>query len=119
MKYLIILSAMIGFSMIISCNARKKTYYELPEAMLPHVKLEYQKRCDKGQSLYFMNCAGCHNTKHKQKVIIPDFTEEQLKGYALRISNEQHEQNMPDSLITEEELGIIMTFLSYKKKNSN
>ena len=99
------------------CSASRHTYYELPEAMLPHVKTEYAQLCDKGQKLYFMNCAKCHDSRVKGKEIIPDFKPEELRGYALRVSNRKHEENMPDTLVTEEELGIIMTFLSYKKKS--
>lgn len=103
---------------IIACTSQKKVNYDFPDAMLPHVKLEYEKQCDKGQILYNMNCARCHTAKVNRKTIIPDFSPEQLRGYALRVSNAQHETNMPDSLVSEEELGIIMTFLSYKEKNN-
>lgn len=102
---------------LIACTAQKELAYELPAEMLPHVKVEYDKRCAKGKILYDMNCARCHNTKVKRKEIIPDFKPEQLTGYTLRVSNAQHESSMPDTLVTEEELGIIMTFLNYKKKN--
>lgn len=100
------------------CQAQKKAEYELPDAMLPHVKVFYAQQCEKGKILYDLNCAGCHNTKVKGKTIIPDFKQEQLTGYTLRVQNAQHEKNMPDSLVTEEELGIIMVFLNYKKKNT-
>lgn len=112
-KIIIYLSGIV----LLACTAQKEPLYELPEAMLPHVKVEYVKRCDKGKILYDLNCARCHNTKVKRKEIIPDFNPEQLTGYTLRISNAQHESSMPDTLVTEEELGIIMTFLNYKIKN--
>ena len=101
---------------IMACITAKKAPYELPEAMLPHVKVEYSKTCDKGYALYKIACAKCHTSKKGRREIIPDFSPEQLRGYALRVSNAQHEKNMPDSLVSEEELGIIMVFLSYKKK---
>lgn len=104
--------------LLIACTAQKEVMYELPEAMLPHVKVEYARRCDKGKILYDLNCAKCHTTKKGRKEVIPDFKPEQLSGYALRTSNARHESSMPDSLVTEEELGIIMTFLNYKKKNA-
>ncbi|MBA2612492.1 MAG: c-type cytochrome [Bacteroidetes bacterium] len=103
---------------LLQCQSQKKEQYELPEAMLPHVKVFYAEQCDKGQILYDLNCAKCHTSKVRGKKIIPDFTPQQLTGYTLRVANAQHEKNMPDSLVTEEELGIIMTFLSYKKKNT-
>ncbi|WP_317897427.1 hypothetical protein [Aurantibacillus circumpalustris] len=104
--------------LIVACTAQKYIEPDFPEAMLPHVKTEYVKRYDQGQILYNMSCAGCHNKKDGRKIIVPDFEPDQLRGYEIRVSNAQHEQNMPDTLVTEEELGIIMTFLSYKKKNS-
>lgn len=104
-------------ALVISCAVQKNIEPEFPDAMLPHVKAEYAIRYDKGQILYNMNCARCHTTKQGRKLIVPDFKADQLKGYELRISNAQHQSNMPDTLVTEEELGIIMTFLTYKKKN--
>ncbi len=111
--YFVVITALLLWA----CSAQKEVWYELPAEMLPHVKEEYTKRCDKGKVLYDVNCARCHNTKVGRKVIIPDFKPEQLTGYTLRVANALHETNMPDSMVTEEELGIIMTFLNYKKKN--
>ncbi len=104
----------IGFA---ACLTSKKTTYELPEAMLPEVKIEYAKICEKGYQLYQLSCAKCHSTKKNGRVRIPDFNEDQLTGYTLRISNARHETNLPDSLVSEEELVSIMTFLKYKRKN--
>lgn len=91
--------------------------YTLPEAMLPEVKGEYTKLCNKGQVLYETACSHCHNSGTKRRPVIPDFSQQQLTGYALRVSNRQHERNMPDSLVTEEELNTIVIFLTYKNKN--
>lgn len=111
------LSAALCLTCCFSCRHQKGVAYQLPDAMLPHVKKEYKVICDKGQALYTLNCASCHTTKVRRKEVIPDFSPEQLKGYALRISNLQHQSHMPDSLVTEEDLSYIMTFLAYKKKN--
>jgi len=117
MKRKLIIGSLITFIIIAACTSSKKVQYELPDEMLPHVKIEYAKRCDEGLILYTMSCGKCHNTKERGKTIIPDFNPDELTGYTLRVSNARHESSMPDSLVTEEELGIIMTFLSYKKKN--
>jgi hypothetical protein len=81
-------------------------------------KVEYAKQCEKGKILYDINCAKCHNTKVKGKEMIPDFTSAQLIGYELRVANPKHIENIEEDHVSAEELGLIMTFLSYKKKNS-
>jgi hypothetical protein len=48
--------------------------------MLPEVKTDYQKVYDKGQILFSINCAKCHNTVEQKKDILPEFSPEQLKG---------------------------------------
>ncbi|MCR6642935.1 MAG: cytochrome c [Sporocytophaga sp.] len=103
----------------VQCITHNNVTYNLPEAMLPHVKQEYLSRCEKGKILYNINCAGCHNTKVKGRMVIPDFTPEQLKGYELRITNAKHSETLTDTNVTEEELGVIMTFLTYKNRNNS
>lgn len=103
--------------LLLQCKTQQEIAYELPAAMVEAAKIEYAKQCEKGKILYDINCAQCHNSKEKRKVIIPDFTPEQLIGYELRIINEEHESGIPETTISTEELGYIMTFLSYKKKS--
>lgn len=116
MKFYVSVCA-VACVLIAACTSQKKVEYEFPDAMLPHVKVHYAELCDKGRVLYDINCSRCHSTTYKRKEIIPDFKPEELKGYELRVSNAKHESSMPDTLVTAEELGVIMTFLSYKKKN--
>lgn len=97
---------------------QKKTQYEFPKEMLPEVQAEYIKMCEKGRVLYQLNCAGCHSTFKRKKEIIPDFTSEQLSGYAIRVSNGSHEINLPEEQVTPEELALISNFLVYRKKTS-
>jgi len=99
------------------CNAQKAVLYELPDAMSEPVRSEFIKQCDKGKILYDINCGKCHTKKVKGKQVIPDFTPEQLIGYELRVLNPTHESDIPETTVSAEELGLIMTFLSYKKKN--
>jgi mono/diheme cytochrome c family protein len=110
----IALAALLSF-----CSVQKKVAYQFPEAMLPHVKEAYTAQCDKGQILYNLNCAACHTQKKGRKLLLPSFKESQLKGYELRVANAKHETSLPDEKVTEEELGLIMTFLRYKKPSSN
>jgi len=116
-KLLYLITGILFCILMQQCKSQKQPLYEFPEQMLPHVKLGYAQICDKGKILYDLNCAKCHTTKVRRKEIIPDFKEEQLNGYSLRISNAKHEANLPDEQVTAEELSQITTFLKYKVKN--
>jgi hypothetical protein len=105
------------FAVLYNCTSQKKAEYDFPPQMLPHVQKAFKAQCDKGQTLYNLNCAKCHNYKVKGRTTIPDFRIEKLVGYTLRITNAKHKSELRDSSITTEELGLIMTFLTYKKKN--
>ncbi len=83
--------------------------------MRTEVRTAYQKMCDKGQILYEMNCARCHNVKVKGKWVVPDFTKDQINGYEIRVGNRTHEGALTDEAITSEEIGLIATFLLYKE----
>lgn len=98
-------------------QAQQKIEHDFPKEMAEAVKTEYIKFFDKGRALYHITCAKCHSTYVKKKEIIPDFSQDQLKGYEMRVMNQQHEANMPDELVTAEELSLISTFLIYKKRN--
>jgi hypothetical protein len=106
------------FIFLVQCSTSKKVQYEFPAAMSEPVRTGYKAQCEKGEILYDINCAKCHNTKMKKREIIPDFTEEQLVGYELRMLNPKHEEGIPETNVTAEELGLIMTFLKYKKKKT-
>lgn len=115
MKKVLILISLVT---VVACATQKKTIvYEFPPAMSASVKAQYLEMCQKGAALYDRHCSGCHNIRVKGKTIIPDFTEEKMNGYAIRVANRTHEENMPDSLVSVEDLGLISTFFLYKKKN--
>ena len=103
--------------LLIACISTKKAQLEFPDAMLPEVQADYRKTCERGYALYKLSCAKCHTSKKWGREIIPDFSDAQLQGYVLRIANKQHENNLPDSLVSEVDFGDIMLFLKYKKKS--
>ncbi len=114
-KLVILITAI---AVVAACKTQQKVSYEFPDAMAAPVQAAFKVQCDKGKILYDINCAKCHNKTVKHKELIPDFTQEQLKGYEIRVTNAQHEMSLLESQVTPEELGLISTFLLYKKKNN-
>lgn len=108
-------SHILGFLILVAaaCASKKKMTYEFPAVMKENVKAEFLRQCEKGAVLYDINCAKCHNKGRK----IPDFTPAQIYGYEIRLSNKQHESSIMPETVTTEELGYILSFLSYKKKS--
>jgi hypothetical protein len=117
MRISILTMTLAATTLGVLAEKKKKVAYEFPAAMAPQVQAEYGKLCDKGQILYEINCARCHNQKEKSKELIPDFTPEQLKGYEIRVTNAQHEGALLEEKVTAEELALICVFLTYKKKS--
>ena len=115
MKQTIFLIALSGIC--VSALAQKHMKYEFPENMPEHIKSDYLEQCKKGKILYEINCAKCHTSSVGRKKIIPDFTSAQLINYELRIQNPKHTNNITESTVNTEELAMIITFLTYKKKN--
>lgn len=118
MKYIVITSICLFVSFLLACSHQKKMTYEFPAAMSATTQAGFTVICNKGKVLYDINCAHCHNMKVKGKNVIPDFTEEQLHAYELRVLNPQHENAMADTKVNAEELGNICFFLTYKKKTN-
>lgn len=108
----------VSFFCTISVSAQKKFTYEFPDGMPEYVRVDVRKQCEKGAVLYKLNCAQCHNVG-KRKKIVPDFEQGFLAKYALRMSNPQHEEQLPETKVTPEELAEICTFLAYKTKSGH
>jgi len=94
-----------------------KQEYEFPEAMAQPVRNQFLVLCEKGRILYEISCSKCHSTVLNGKTIIPDFTIEQLGAYSIRVANQKHEMNVSEENVSAEDLALITTFLTYKKKN--
>ncbi len=113
-----VIALLIFILTITACvTGKSKITYDFPAAMAADVREGYIKRWEKGKSLYELNCAKCHTTVVRGRHVVPDFTENQLVGYTIRVTNQKHEAALTDESVSEEELGQIMTFLTYKKKN--
>jgi mono/diheme cytochrome c family protein len=117
-KKLIVVSLIAAFVALQSFGRKEqKEQYSFPAAMSEAIRTEYEKMCDKGKVLYEMNCGKCHNVKVAGKWIVPDFTQEQIDGYEIRVGNAKHEQNLTDEAITPEELNLVTTYLMFKRRS--
>jgi len=103
----------------IAQKGKSKVTYEFPAAMAEDVRADFTKQCDKGLVLYELNCGKCHTTTIKGKKVIPDFSEAQMEAYQIRVLNPKHEEELPETSVTSEELSLIFTFFTYKKKNKS
>lgn len=103
-----------------SCMTQKKAKVEpvFPAEMNESVKVGYLEMWKKGQILYDINCSRCHNRVEKRKVIIPEFTDEQLASYEIRITDPNHEMFVSETKVTPEELNLITIFLQYRVHDS-
>lgn len=103
-----------------ACMTQKKSNITpvFPKEMSPTVQAGYLELWKKGQMLYDINCAGCHNQVVKRKIVIPEFTAEQLSAYEIRVRDPQHEMAVSESKVNTEELNFITIFLTYRHHDS-
>src|SRR6478735_8059081 len=84
-------------AVVLNCQVQKKpekAVFEFPMAMKEQVKVDFQKQCLKGEVLYDMHCSQCHNVQVKRKMVVPDFTVEQVMGYDMRLANKSHQSKL-------------------------
>lgn len=112
-----IIIAGVSVLIISACASQKKIEYVFPDAMSKSTQEEYERLSEKGRVLYEINCASCHTKKVKGRMVVPDFTEEQMGAYSIRIANEIHEDKVSEARVSAEELNLITYFFTYKKKN--
>lgn len=114
----IIVMLFVSVLVISACTSQKKIVYVFPDEMAKPVQEEYEQLSEKGRVLYEINCASCHTKKIRGKMVIPDFTEEEMGAYSIRIANEIHEDKVSEARVSAEELNLITYFFTYKKKNT-
>lgn len=114
-KYRILFFLVVAVCISACVSQQKITYYDFPSDIAEEAKIANAKMLEKGRVLYDINCAKCHNKKEKGKMLLPDFTTEQLDSYIIRIKNEIHVNSLPETKVTAEELESIQFFFSYKK----
>ena len=116
-KTVVLLSFIVAAGLIACVAQPKIQYYDFPSDIAEEAKVANLKMIEKGKVLYNINCAKCHSKKLNGRIIIPDFTHEQLDSYSIRIKNETHVSVIPENKITAEELEAIQFFFAYKKPN--
>lgn len=114
-----ITSTLIFFIFLVSfiaCVTQPKIqYYNFPDDIAEEAKIANLKMLEKGRVLYNINCAKCHTKKVNRRLIIPDFTTDQLDSYIIRIKNEVHVSTLTENKVTSQEMEAIQFFFTYKK----
>lgn len=111
-KIIIVTLAMLA----VACKARQKLPYEFPPEIKGDELTMKITEFNKGKALYELNCARCHTTKVKNKDVTPDFTEQQMDNYEMRMINVPHTDNLKE--LTEDDLILIKTYFLYKRKSN-
>lgn len=109
----------VALCMMACVSQQKLYYYNFPSDISEEAIITNQKMLEKGRVLYNLNCAKCHNKKEKGKIVIPDFTSDQLDSYIIRITNEKHVNSLSETSITARDLEAIQFFFSYKKPSKS
>lgn len=115
----ITISLLLFFALLSgSCATRKKkTAFDYPATMSDEVRADFVKRWEKGKILYQINCSMCHDSLVHGRAVTPDFAQTKIENYSLRIANPKHQKSIPDTRVDPEQLEMIKTYLTFKKKN--
>lgn len=118
-KIYIIVLLMIGG--VMACKTKQKVAaivpmpFTYPDDVKEEDKPTFLSNYTKGQVLYAINCAKCHNKTEGNQSIIPNFSLPQLMDYEIRIQYPSHQDPMRETVVSPEELEQIISFLRYKK----
>jgi hypothetical protein len=114
---IIIILSVLGFA---ACMGTKKATVKVsfPPNMNETVRAGYLDMWNKGHILYELNCAKCHTKVVNRREVIPEFTEEQLQTYEVRLADSTHEIAVSEMRVTPEELSYITLFLTYRERDT-
>ncbi len=99
---------------------KREINYTFPDdslKMSDSAKAEFVKNFDKGQILYNIVCAKCHNKVVDGKEVVPDFSLPQLMDYEMRVQYPSHEGRLTEANLSVLELDHVVDYLRYKKKS--
>jgi outer membrane murein-binding lipoprotein Lpp len=99
---------------------KREINYTFPDdslKMSDSAKAEFVKNFDKGQILYGIVCAKCHNKLVDGKEVVPDFSLPQLMDYEMRVQYPSHEGRLTEANLSVLELDHVVDYLRYKKKS--
>jgi len=98
----------------------KEINYILPDdslSMSDSAKKEFVMNFDKGQIIYNIVCAKCHNKLVDGVEVVPDFSLPQLMDYEMRIEYPAHQERLTEANLSALELDHVVDYLRYKKKS--
>lgn len=100
----------------VACSLQKEVKYNIPEGLNEKQKNKFLENFNNGSAVYTISCAKCHDKTVNNQIVQPEFTNEQLELYIVRIQNDEHSKNLTIRDISDEDLQRVMFYLKYKIK---
>jgi len=100
-------------------NLTKKIDFTFPDdslIMSESAKAEFVANIEKGEIIYSLLCAKCHNKLVNGVEVVPDFSLPQLMDYEMRIQYPSHKDRLTETNLSVKELDQVVDYLRYKKK---
>ena len=106
----------ICLCIVAACSLQKEVKYNMPNGLTENQKTKFLENFNNGSAVYTISCAKCHDKTVNNQIVKPEFTQEQLELYIVRIQNDEHSKNLTIRDISDEDLQRVMFYLKYKIK---
>lgn len=96
---------------------RKEKPATFPPGLTDSARALFIEQFERGQALYTLHCAECHDREVAGRTVIPDFSLPQLLDYEMRMQYPEHGQRLNTTNVSAEELDAIQAFLQYRERS--
>ena len=117
LKPFIVLTCITGLVLLQQCANQKSPAIDYPPDMVADSQRVFAQHFEKGEILYRLNCAKCHDTLVDGRKVVPDFSLPQLLDYEMRFQYASHENRLREVDVSIAELDDIQHYLRYKKRS--
>lgn len=116
----LIISTLFLCILAAQCATQKKAEpaYYVPDEYTGIVRENLIAMLEQGQKLYKLKCARCHGIFTKGRDSIPNFSKTQIENYAAAAIADDPTNHAVIQKMTQEDLDMVLQFLSFRKTNS-